>query len=198
MDSSRGGPLSTLLLMLPLIVVPTLMVLRPSAPDSGFAGGDVAAGEEDDFLSGDEDFESMFNEGREAPPAAGSTQTAETDLLDMGLGDFETSERSAPQPPRTAQADRRQQRSDARPSSAPAARRTPDLSRWGVSGSVWFTPGDSGQVVGFAAFVPPGNDSVRYRFAAIGQSDTEVVEDVIRQIEEWQTPDAASLRRRAD
>ena len=197
MDSSRGGPLSTLLLMLPLIVVPALMVLRPSEPDSGFAGGDVAAREEDDFLSGDENFESMFNEGREAPPAADSARTAETDLLDMGLGDFATSERSAPEPRRTAQADRRENRSAPRPSSSPATRRTPDLSRWGVSGSVWFTPGDSGQV-GFAAFVPTGNDSVRYRFAAIGQSDTEVVEDVIRQIKEWQTPDAASSRRRAD
>lgn len=49
MDSSRSGLLSTILMTLPLIVVPTLALLRPPG-QAGIAGIDVAASEDESEL----------------------------------------------------------------------------------------------------------------------------------------------------
>jgi hypothetical protein len=61
-----------------------------------------------------------------------------------------------------------------------------NLSRWGVTQTVWFTPGDAG-ATGLAVFVPAPtkNGRIRYRFEAIGDSDEQVVQDVVRQISDW-------------
>ena len=54
--------MSTLILMLPLIVVPALVVLRPSERNSGVSSHDLAASDtnSDDFLSDTDDFDSVF------------------------------------------------------------------------------------------------------------------------------------------
>ncbi|MCA9012158.1 MAG: hypothetical protein KDB01_20540, partial [Planctomycetaceae bacterium] len=49
MDSSRSGLLSTILMTLPLIVVPTVALLRPPG-QAGIAGVDVAASEDESEL----------------------------------------------------------------------------------------------------------------------------------------------------
>ncbi|MBL8817890.1 MAG: hypothetical protein JNL58_17835 [Planctomyces sp.] len=60
MESSRGGMLSTLIMTIPLIVVPAIALLRPPAPNGTSVTGSVEAGTEmDDFGLGelDDDFE---------------------------------------------------------------------------------------------------------------------------------------------
>lgn len=49
MDSSRSGLLSTLLMTLPLIVVPAIALLRPPGPISGVSTAALDASEDDDF-----------------------------------------------------------------------------------------------------------------------------------------------------
>lgn len=179
MDSSRGGPLSTLILMLPLIVVPALVVMRPSEQDSGFSSNDLAASVDDEFGTDGEGLESMFGPESDFADSEAPQRSAEMGLLEMPLSDFESS------PEETARDSRGSERTPNRASDSSTGRRIPDLSQWGVTRSIWFTPGNPDQI-GFAAFVPFRNGRVRYRFAAIGTSDDEVVEDVIRQIKEWQ------------
>ena len=74
MDSSRSGLLSTLIMTIPLIVVPALALLRPPAPDSGTSSTRLdASSSEDEFF--DEFAEIMdaaegssLTADREAPP----------------------------------------------------------------------------------------------------------------------------------
>lgn len=52
MDSSRSGLLSTLIMTVPLIVVPAIALLRPPVPHPGISTGDLEASADDDFFSG--------------------------------------------------------------------------------------------------------------------------------------------------
>jgi hypothetical protein len=180
--------MSTLILMLPLIVVPALVVLRPSERNSGVSSHDLAASDtnSDDFLSDTDDFDSVF--GREIQSKSFHEDGhPEIDNLMASplanLGQLDSKIRDANQAePSTAN----------RRNALPASPREPDshgsfdLSRWGVTQTVWFTPGDAG-VTGLAVFVPAPtkNGHIRYRFEAIGDSDEQVVQDVVRQINDW-------------
>ena len=188
MDSSRGGALSTLILMLPLIVVPALVVLRPSDRNSGLSSYDLAASDtnSDDFLSDTDDFDSVFGEEIQSKTFHQDGHTEIEDLLTSPLADLEQldskihdANQADPSP-----ANRR----NALPASPLKTRSHDsfDLSRWGVTQTVWFTPGDVG-TTGLAVFVPAPrkNGRVRYRFEAIGTSDEQVVQDVVRQINDW-------------
>lgn len=195
MDSSRGGPLSTLILMLPLIVVPALVVLRPSEQDSGFASDDLAAVEGDDFFTEEDGFGSGSANSDLGEPSFERPRSAELELLDAPFPDFDD-EPGSPVPNRDALTAGGRRPAAASPSAPgvaqdPNRRRTPDLSRWGVTRSVWFTNGSTGEPE-FAVFVPAKNN-VLYRFAASGASERRVVEDVVRQIEEWQSEQAPPL-----
>ncbi len=77
MESSRGGMLSTLIMTIPLIVVPAIALLRPPAPNGTSVTGSVEAGTEmDDFGLGelDDDFEEEV----------GSTDSDSPDNSDRG------------------------------------------------------------------------------------------------------------------
>ena len=190
MDSSRGGPLSTLILMLPLIVVPALVVLRPPARDSGVSSKDLAASDADSdhFLSDADDFESVFGEENQSE----SIHEYEDDhpqiddllhspLPDPGQMDSKIRDANQTEP---STADRRS--IPPAPPRTMGSHRSFDLTRWGVTQTVWFTPGDAG-ATGLAVFVPAPtkNGRIRYRFEAIGDSDEQVVQDVVRQINDW-------------
>ena len=173
--------------MLPLIVVPVLVVLRPPERDSGFGNDDLSAADGDRFPPDPDDFDAMFD----AVIPADHKHTSGIRLLDEPLSrleelDSETAGRAGTRKTYVEQPER-----PAVPESGLNSRRNPDLTHWGVTKSVWFVPGDSG-TVGFAAFVPTQDGRVRYRFAAIGTADREVVQDVIRQIEIWQSAETVS------
>jgi len=208
MDSSRGGPLSTLILMLPLIVVPALVVLRPTEQDSGFSSDDLAAADHDDdhFLSDADDFDSVFgeeiqiHEENDHKSQHDHDHSATHDLLDGPLSDPESGDPESSvsiddnsNPPRSSRQASRD--SSPQPQRRTDTDRTPDLSRLGVTKSMWFSPGDAG-VTGFAAFVPAKSGRIRYRFAAMGASKEQVVQDVVRQIKNWQSSQTDSRDRR--
>ena len=197
MDSTRSGPLSTLILMLPLIVVPALVVLRPAAHDSGLGNNDLTAADGDQFPADGEDFDSMFGELIAPESSVHDGQSAEFELRneprsELRAVDPTTMDHRAMPPAKEAHSD-----SPPIPPSPSDVQRNPDLSDWGVIKSVWFTPGHSGSV-GFAAFVPSNDENVRYRFAAIGTTDQQVVQDVVRQIEDWQSTQKATTGRPAN
>lgn len=52
MDSSRSGLLSTLIMTVPLIVVPAIALLRPPVPHPGLSTSDLEASADEDFFSG--------------------------------------------------------------------------------------------------------------------------------------------------
>lgn len=77
MESSRGGMLSTLIMTIPLIVVPAIALLRPPAPGGTAVTGSVEAGTESDDL----DLEGFENElngefGTSADDSAEETNSA--------------------------------------------------------------------------------------------------------------------------
>lgn len=77
MESSRGGMLSTLIMTIPLIVVPAIALLRPPAPTGTSVTGSVEAGTEiDDFGLGELDDE--FQE------EVGSSEADSPDNSDRG------------------------------------------------------------------------------------------------------------------
>ena len=197
MDSTRSGPLSTLILMLPLIVVPALVVLRPTAPERGFGDNDLSAADGDQFPVDGSDFDSMFGELSPSESSADDARSAEFEPRDEPRSEVQdvnptmTDRHEAPPTSKTV--------SDSPPVPQPRlhGKRSPDLSNWGVTRSVWFTTGTP-DAVGFAAFVPTRDKTVRYRFAAIGQSEQQVVRDVVRQIEKWRSLRADNSDRRAN
>ncbi len=85
MDSSRSGLLSTLIMTIPLIVVPALALLRPPAPDSGPSATRL------DASSPDEDF---FDEFAEITDVSDGS-VANGALADGALADAARQPRSA-------------------------------------------------------------------------------------------------------
>ncbi|MFO0978066.1 MAG: hypothetical protein U0996_16790 [Planctomycetaceae bacterium] len=67
MDSSRSGLLSTLLMTLPLIVVPAIALLRPPGPIGGVSGTPADASEEDENF-GIPGFEELAGSGSKSAP----------------------------------------------------------------------------------------------------------------------------------
>jgi hypothetical protein len=185
MDSSRGGPLSNLILLLPLIVVPAVAILRPADQDSGFVGDDLTASE-DGFMSGTEDFDANFFRDLDAESAsvdgekdrssAGDVAIAQSDFTESHMS---SSDRSRPKPETTHQhPETHSNRQENQ------GQRLPDLSHLGVTSSMWFSPGANAGF-GFVAFVPTEKDSVRYRFSSIQKTEEAAVDDVAKQIRVW-------------
>lgn len=194
MDSSNGGPLSNLILVLPLIVVPALAILRPAERDSGLVNSDVSAEEEDDFLSDPDDFDSIFG-----PPDGSKDETDSAVELrdephstpsDFGFEiDDEALLKSDNDHKRHRDnTDRKHAEGihENRPESAGSSPvlKSANLTRFGVTQSVWFRPG--GKRIGLAVFLPGLSNDVRYRFSAIGESEDQVLQNVINQIRKWQ------------
>ena len=197
MDSSRGGPLSTLILMLPVIIVPALVILRPPERDSGFGNHDLTAADSSEFPNDTDDFDSMFDEVMEPKSSPYNDQSAELTLLDEPLAAFEAVDPKTTNRHGSLRTNEIHPDSPQNPHPGPGTHRRPDLSRWGVTKSIWFRPGDS-STIGFAAFVSSTDQLVHYRFEAIGSSEQQVIRDVIHQIEEWQSTPAASSDPRAN
>jgi len=196
MDSSRSGPLSTLILLLPLIVVPAVAILRPAERDSGFVGDDLTASE-DAFMSGPEHFDAIFGDLDAESANLGSEEDHSStrdvpfaeddsveDLIESGTRKHpkraETHEHAAP-------------RSRRQPAQA---QKLPDLSHLGVTRSLRFQPGTK-RGFGFVAFVRTEKESVSYRFSSIQETEEGAVDDVSQQIRVWRQARRDSSARRA-
>ena len=193
MDSSNGGPLSNLILVLPLIVVPALAILRPAERDSGLVNSDVSA-EDDDFLSDPDDFDSIFGpqdgskdetdsavELRDEPHSTPSDFGFEID--DEALLKSDDDHKRHRDNTDHEHAEGMHDNRPESPGSGPILK-SPNLTRFGVTKSVWFRPG--GKRIGLAVFLPGLSNDVRYRFSAIGESEDQVLQNVIHQIRKWQ------------
>lgn len=197
MDSPKGGPLTTFIMMLPLIVVPTIAMLKP-ADSSGLvssllsaASGDRAAesqekpADDDVFAVADEEFEALF--GDASPPATSQFASENNSaLMQEAIGPSEnepfSSDFGPPTQPQSGQ-------------SSPPAFSVHDadvvtqqllnqLSAAGATRTVWFSPGENTH--GFAAFFNVGPGIVSYRFEAIATTRAAAVQDVLRQFQMWQ------------
>jgi len=196
MDSSSGSPLSTLILLLPLVVVPAVAVLRPAERDSGLVGDDLSASE-DSFMSDSDDFEAIFrdldaesaklDDGQD-DASADAPAFVESDDLSQSL--MATAKDERPEPERTrlpSESYSRQRHGH--------DQRLPDLAHLGVTSSMRFSPGGNSGF-GFVAFVPTDKASVRYRFSSIRETEEGAVDDVVQQIRAWREARRGSSNRR--
>jgi len=195
MESSRGGPLTTFIMMLPLIVVPAIAMLRPSAPGESLLSSLLSAGSSDssapDSPADDADIGGFSESDFEAEFA---------EILDS---DEEDSGADAPlfseEPSFPSESDSTESPSVATPQEFVQDPPFPDLAAeasvealtaqvrtLGATRTLWFSPGDT-STYGFVAFFPAGQGIVRYRFEAIANSKAEAVRDVIQQAGEWRS-----------
>jgi hypothetical protein len=195
MESSRGGPLTTFIMMLPLIVVPAMAMFRPSGPEGSLLSSLLSAGSNDSSVSdspGDDadidgfsesDFEAEFAELLDS-------DAAESDADPDGFSEV---------PSFSSEPDRTELPSVAAPQHPSQSTPTTDLStdaeleeltaqlrKLGATRTLWFSPGDR-STIGFVAFFPAGQGSIRYRFEAIAASKNAAVRDVIHQAAEWKS-----------
>ena len=205
MESSRSGLLSTLLMTLPLIVVPAIALLRPPGQVGSVATTPLAATDRPDDelleefdlvesdsertssgtahetdLAGDE-FEELFAES----PLAKNSGASEVGDLDKSapMNDFDN-ELSNPfdleDPPETA------------PEETPASgtirgtdKIVEELNVLGALRTMWFDAGQKNPV-GFAVFFRGQTELTRIRFEAVGQSREQCARNVLNQVRKWQ------------
>jgi hypothetical protein len=187
MDSSRSGPLSSFIMMLPLIVVPAIALLRPAENGSSIVSDDLSAATEQDPLSDfDElDFDSLVgdpNGGRIPENRTASDNLAETNAPPFSEGMTDPSSGGSPHSMDHLFPDAMP---NAMGPSQSMQARLQELQNMGATRTLWFNPGTAGQT-GFVAFFPSAQGNVTYRFSAIAESDMNALDDVLRQVKEWQ------------
>ena len=195
MESSRGGPLTTFIMMLPLIVVPTIAMLKPAGENgvvsdllSAATGGSEASPEDAPAFPESDSIEDIFGPSSDDGfGAAAETETLQDapvfSEVDPGtlLSDFDLLDDPAQAVSPVAP-------SDAVFPASPVERVDSQellrqLEPFNVSRSLWFSP--DGQSAGFVAFLDDGR-GLRYRFEAVAATRDAAVRDVIMQIQEWQ------------
>ena len=200
MESNRGGPLTTFIMTLPMIVVPTIAMLKPADNGAGLLSGllsasqnassDESAGDAPEFAGLADDVNSMFFEEESADaPSFGSESGAPGESL-MDNDDFdaifgaELDSHSTSPPPAsvTAAASSMSNATEG----IDAGRLHAELQNMGVMKTLWFSP--DGQRSGFIAFFPGTSDagSVQYRFEAIAATRDKALNEVVQQAREWQ------------
>lgn len=96
MDSSRSGLLSTLLMTLPLIVVPAIALLRPPGPISGVSTAALDASEDgDNFgIPGFDELTGPESSGEKKPKRSKSSDDDFSEIFPDEAGDSDDSDRS--------------------------------------------------------------------------------------------------------
>lgn len=202
MDSSRGGPLTTFIMMLPLIVVPAIAMLRPANQNGGLisewlsaatGGGDADNAPSDATEDPDIDpFEQLFADSASpggGKPNADSEIAAGGHEIDAALFAEVTGESLAGQMERQPMSPATggpsddpepglNSQVDSRTSALLA-----QLKQLGMIRTLWFSPGD-GQI-GFVAFFLPGEGIVSYRFDAVAATHEAAVRAVMQQVQDW-------------
>ncbi|MCP4170821.1 MAG: hypothetical protein GY758_08640 [Fuerstiella sp.] len=195
MESSRGGPLTTFIMMLPLIVVPAMAMFRPSGPEGNLLSSLLSAG------SGDSsDSESPDNEADLDGFSESDFEAEFAEILDSedNVGDDEgasfsqepsfpsESEMTRIPPVATPQVFTQPPPITDLSTNAELDALTAQLQTLGAKRTLWFSPGNT-STYGFVAFFPAGQGIVRYRFESIAASKAAAVRDVIRQANEWKS-----------
>lgn len=218
MDSSRSGLFSTLLMTLPLIIVPAMALLRPpnsaSSLSSQNLSADDSAGAAESGLSADElGFPDDFS-GK--PASESSSQSFEDADINVIFGDDTKKRSAAPQatsddvpaglddnavpkagadPFQKGDAAPPAAARDGSPGSGPdnssAQRIVQQLNALGSLRTLWFDAGDR-TPVGFAAFFRGQTELTVYRFEAVGQTRAECARDVLNQVTAWRRQTATS------
>ena len=197
MESSRGGPLTTFIMMLPLIVVPTIAMLRPAGSDGSLLSNLLSAAPESETpaTTPDDVADAVFSELSDddfseapdfAPDFAGSDDEfadLENQLFAEASGmtgtpaapDFDTTPSAATNTPGVA----------AGGSPAVTSQLLGRIKQMGAHRTMWFEPGDGR--FGFVAFFRAGNGIVSYRFEAVAATESAAIIDVMQQAQAWQT-----------
>lgn len=196
MESNRGGPLTTFIMTLPMIVVPAIAMLKPADSGSSLVSSLLSAGEDasseadfgdsPDFGGEVNDVDAMFFE---EPPAGENNVAAPgeglVDEFDAIFGaDLGNSFDQSQGPPANSSTD--SSRSVENISGGHSAGQLhAELQSLGVMKTLWFSPDGNRQ--GFVAFFPVAteNGPVQYRFEAIGPSRDAALRDVVRQVRQW-------------
>jgi len=194
MDSSRGGPLTTFIMMLPLIVVPAIAMLKPADLKEGWLGEMLSASENSDtksagsdaagFVEVADDFDDLdlFSDD---PPSADPSDSLDDSLFGEASGnalinDFaHNSPRTAPSAPPQAGLSSQDPAIDAATQDLLA-----QVRQMGATRTLWFSPNP--QSFGFVAFFKPTQGLVSYRFEATDRSRAEAVQSVLQQVRTWQ------------
>jgi hypothetical protein len=209
MDSSRSGLLSTLLMTLPLIVVPTIALLRPPGPAAGVSTASLDASEaSDDFLDGLDEFDLAQGDRTKSKSQSAPTNPSEFDIFfeeSPTTVDNDKPERSRPaqgQDKSAKESESPISSSDTEDSKSPARNRpAPEdsqgeaqkivdrLNEKGAVRTLWFKAGPRSPV-GFAAFFRGETELMRIRFEAVGQTPEECARNVYDQVTQWQAEEA--------
>lgn len=197
MESSRGGPLTTFIMMLPLIVVPAIAMLRPAGQEGSLLSEllSAATGENKDTESapptesGAEDaLEKLFADDSAGPGVQSENGIRE---LDAALFAEATGNNAAEQPTTIEAKTQPALPTDLGNIGLPVGsvdsvtqQLLGTIQQMGVRRTLWFSPGPDR--FGFVAFFRAGEGIVSYRFEAVADSRADAVQEVIRQAREWQ------------
>jgi hypothetical protein len=209
MESSRSGLLSTLLMTLPLIVVPAIALLRPPGQIASVSTTPLEATDDsaEDLL---DEFDIVESEsehrrtraGREADGARDEFDelfTESPSVSDSGSADADRTSQhdsaeafdedmSNPFDLEESSDDSLTDRQTPRTTGG-AERIVEELNVNGALRTMWFEAG-SKTPVGFAAFFRGQTELTRIRFEAVGQSREECAKNVLNQVRQWQSEQA--------
>ncbi|MCR9198697.1 MAG: hypothetical protein NXI04_08645 [Planctomycetaceae bacterium] len=194
MESSRGGPLTTFIMMLPLIVVPTIAMLRPAGSDGSLLSNLLSAAPEADTAAAtpDDVADAVFSElSDDSFGEAPDFSTPDDEFADLenqlfaeasGMSatpaapDFDTTPSAGTGTPGA---------SGAAGSPAVTSQLLGRMKQMGAHRTMWFEPGDGR--FGFVAFFRAGNGIVSYRFESVAATESAAIIDVMQQAQAWQT-----------
>jgi hypothetical protein len=197
MDSSRTGLLSTLLMTLPLIVVPAVALLRQPGGVPGISTSSLDAAvtsADDDFgdLAGLFDEEPSDAEPDQSNPSASTRNAQDVDGLFQEVPESEPFDRrSKPADARerangddSAEVDPDLRSDDSHAPAGEAAKIELQLTAEGALRTLWFDAGER-TPVGLAVFFRGETDLVRIRFEAVGQNRDACARNVLQQFKQW-------------
>ncbi|MCA9034160.1 MAG: hypothetical protein KDA91_03465 [Planctomycetaceae bacterium] len=212
---SKSGLLSTVVMMVPLIVVPAIALLRPAIPGNGISTAPLGAATEDDFFNEDFGEFAASDSGKQSDDSQFPLSTTGPDDFSDWFGQEKSvsrgesvSGRPAPGAPRAeagqsgmnsslisdpfAEEPGVDHESRVELETAEATRERSDLDesvlltrlqQLGVTRSLWFSTGHSGQT-GFAVFIPV-QGSTQYRFEAVADGRMAALKSVTQQVTAW-------------
>lgn len=222
MDSSRSGLLSTLLMTLPLIIVPAIALLRPAGGPSGVSQTIARGSESPGDASGDElDIEMLEGFDKSLTDAPEFNPEESNDVRrprkDSGIDDLLPDSSPTPRAPKKLTSTLPESSEDIgrdpfqqlgsndsptdTPQNQPAGADVDtateasirQLQALGAIRTLWFVPGTTTSH-GFAAFFRGETELVRYRFEATGPTRSGCVEDVLQQVRQWRNQSARNTQ----
>jgi|GEM_PF-1703271 hypothetical protein len=199
MDSSRNSLLSTLLMTLPLIVVPLIAMLRPPGPTGGISTAPMAASETP-WLN---DFDGLFQEefasenATDTPAESDPSWKINADPFLPGAASTAAPEATAPETtaPETPVLQPTAAAAEAEPAPVDQIQLAEQrLRTLGASRVHWFEA-SAEKPFGLSVFFRGSDQIVQYGFMAAAPTRIEALTEVLDQVAEWQKQrEASSIR----